>query len=268
MMNRLNGQQVTIGYGEHVIVSDLDVEIPDGKVTSIIGPNGCGKSTLLKALSRLLSVKNGEILLDGKNIHTQSTKEIAKKIAILPQSPDVADGLTAGELVSYGRFPHQKGFGRLSAEDKEEIDWALKVTGTYDFKHRAINDLSGGQRQRVWIAMALAQKTDIIFLDEPTTYLDISHQLEILELVQELNREHGTTIVMVLHDINQAIRFSDHLIAMKGGDIVSSGETHEVLTKEILEQVFNIDAELSTDPRTGKPMLVTYDLLCKHYSKV
>ncbi|ANZ34066.1 ABC transporter ATP-binding protein [Staphylococcus carnosus] len=267
-MNRLNGQQVTIGYGEHVIVSDLDVEIPDGKVTSIIGPNGCGKSTLLKALSRLLSVKNGEILLDGKNIHTQSTKEIAKKIAILPQSPDVADGLTAGELVSYGRFPHQKGFGRLSAEDKEEIDWALKVTGTYDFKHRAINDLSGGQRQRVWIAMALAQKTDIIFLDEPTTYLDISHQLEILELVQELNREHGTTIVMVLHDINQAIRFSDHLIAMKGGDIVSSGETHEVLTKEILEQVFNIDAELSTDPRTGKPMLVTYDLLCKHYSKV
>ena len=206
--------------------------------------------------------------LDGKNIHTQSTKEIAKKIAILPQSPDVADGLTAGELVSYGRFPHQKGFGRLSAEDKEEIDWALKVTGTYDFKHRAINDLSGGQRQRVWIAMALAQKTDIIFLDEPTTYLDISHQLEILELVQELNREHGTTIVMVLHDINQAIRFSDHLIAMKGGDIVSSGETHEVLTKDILEQVFNIDAELSTDPRTGKPMLVTYDLLCKHYSKV
>ncbi|MEL0538094.1 ABC transporter ATP-binding protein [Staphylococcus debuckii] len=267
-MNRLNGQQVTIGYGEHVIVSDLDVEIPDGKVTSIIGPNGCGKSTLLKALSRLLSVKNGEILLDGKNIHTQSTKEIAKKIAILPQSPDVADGLTAGELVSYGRFPHQKGFGRLSAEDKEEIDWALKVTGTYDFKHRAINDLSGGQRQRVWIAMALAQKTDIIFLDEPTTYLDISHQLEILELVQELNREHGTTIVMVLHDINQAIRFSDYLIAMKGGDIVSSGETHEVLTKDILEQVFNIDAELSTDPRTGKPMLVTYDLLCKHYSKV
>lgn len=268
MANRLNGQHVTIGYGDHVIVDNLDVEIPDGKVTSIIGPNGCGKSTLLKALSRLLSVKGGEITLDGKNIHTQSTKEIAKKIAILPQSPDVADGLTAGELVSYGRFPHQKGFGRLSAEDKAEIDWALKVTGTYDFKHRAINDLSGGQRQRVWIAMALAQKTDIIFLDEPTTYLDISHQLEILELVQELNREQGCTIVMVLHDINQAIRFSDHLIAMKAGEIVSSGETQEVLTKDILERCFNIYAELSTDPRTGKPMLVTYDLLCKHYSKV
>ncbi|WP_105993464.1 ABC transporter ATP-binding protein [Staphylococcus simulans] len=268
MTNRLNGQQVTIGYGDHVIVNDLDVEIPDGKVTSIIGPNGCGKSTLLKALSRLLAVKGGQITLDGKNIHTQSTKEIAKKIAILPQSPDVADGLTTGELVSYGRFPYQKGFGRLSAEDKAEIDWALRVTGTYDFKHRPINDLSGGQRQRVWIAMALAQKTDIIFLDEPTTYLDISHQLEILELVQELNREQGCTIVMVLHDINQAIRFSDHLIAMKAGEIVSSGETQEVLTKDILERCFNIDAELSTDPRTGKPMLVTYDLLCKHYSKV
>lgn len=266
MANRLNGQHVTIGYGDHVIVDNLDVEIPDGKVTSIIGPNGCGKSTLLKALSRLLSVKGGEITLDGKNIHTQSTKEIAKKIAILPQSPDVADGLTAGELVSYGRFPHQKGFGRLSAEDKAEIDWALKVTGTYDFKHRAINDLSGGQRQRVWIAMALAQKTDIIFLDEPTTYLDISHQLEILELVQELNREQGCTIVMVLHDINQAIRFSDHLIAMKEGDIIATGSTEDVLTQEILEKVFNIDVVLSKDPKTGKPLLVTYDLCRRAYS--
>lgn len=171
-------------------------------------------------------------------------------------------------MVSYGRFPHQKGFGRLSDEDKQEIEWAMRVTGTYDFKHRAVNDLSGGQRQRVWIAMALAQKTDIIFLDEPTTYLDISHQLEILELVQSLNEEHGTTIVMVLHDINQAIRFSDYLITMKKGDIVKQGETHEVLTNEILEEVFNIDAELSTDPRTGKPMLVTYNLLCKHYEKV
>ncbi|UXR80771.1 ABC transporter ATP-binding protein [Staphylococcus sp. IVB6218] len=266
-MSRLTGKEVTIGYGDRVIVNNLDVVIPDGKITSIIGPNGCGKSTLLKALSRLLQTKNGEILLDGKNIQMQPTKEVAKKIAILPQSPDVADGLTAGELVSYGRFPHQKGFGRLSEQDKEEIDWAMRVTGTIDFKHRAVNDLSGGQRQRVWIAMALAQKTDIIFLDEPTTYLDISHQLEILELVQELNAEHGTTIIMVLHDINQAIRFSDHLITMKSGQIVRQGETQDVLCNEILEEVFNIEAELSTDPRTGKPMLVTYNLLCKHYDK-
>ncbi|AVQ34236.1 ABC transporter ATP-binding protein [Staphylococcus muscae] len=267
-MSRLTGKEVTIGYGDRVIVNNLDVMIPDGKITSIIGPNGCGKSTLLKALSRLLQTKNGEILLDGKNIQMQPTKEVAKKIAILPQSPDVADGLTAGELVSYGRFPHQKGFGRLSEQDKEEIDWAMRVTGTIDFKHRAVNDLSGGQRQRVWIAMALAQKTDIIFLDEPTTYLDISHQLEILELVQELNAEHGTTIIMVLHDINQAIRFSDHLITMKQGNIIKQGETQDVLSNEILEEVFNIDAELSTDPRTGKPMLVTYNLLCKHYDKL
>ncbi len=267
-MNRLTGEAISIGYGDKLIVNELNLEVPDGKVTSIIGPNGCGKSTLLKALSRILNVQTGQVLLDGKNLHSTSTKEIAKKIAILPQSPDVADGLTVGELVSYGRFPHQKGFGRLSKQDKEEIEWALNVTGTHEFKYRSINDLSGGQRQRVWIAMALAQKTDIIFLDEPTTYLDISHQLEILELVQELNREQGCTIIMVLHDINQAIRFSDHLIAMKSGKIVAQGQTEEVLTNEILEEVFNIDAELSTDPRTGKPMLVTYNLLCKHYTKL
>ena len=267
-MTRLNGNQVTISYGDNVIVDNLDVTIPDGQITSIIGPNGCGKSTLLKALSRLLSISNGDIILDGKSIHSQSTKDIAKKIAILPQSPEVADGLTVGELVSYGRFPHQKGFGRLSAEDKKEIDWALNVTGTYDFKDRSINDLSGGQRQRVWIAMALAQRTDIIFLDEPTTYLDISHQLEILELITRLNQEQGCTIIMVLHDINQAVRFSDHLITMKDGNIIADGDTESVLTKDILERVFNIDVEISTDPRTGKPMLVTYDLCKKSYSQV
>lgn len=267
-MTRLNGNQVTISYGDNVIVDNLDVTIPDGQITSIIGPNGCGKSTLLKALSRLLSISNGDIILDGKSIHSQSTKDIAKKIAILPQSPEVADGLTVGELVSYGRFPHQKGFGRLSAEDKKEIDWALNVTGTYDFKDRSINDLSGGQRQRVWIAMALAQRTDIIFLDEPTTYLDISHQLEILELITQLNQEQGCTIVMVLHDINQAVRFSDHLITMKNGDIVADGSTENVLTKDILEKVFNIDVEISEDPRTGKPILVTYDLCRRSYSQV
>ena len=266
IMSRLNGEQVKIGYGDTTIINNLDVEVPDGKVTSIIGPNGCGKSTLLKALSRLLSIKEGAIHLDGKSIHAQSTKEIAKKIAILPQSPEVADGLTVGELVSYGRFPHQKGFGRLTAEDKKEIDWALSVTGTSEFRHRSINDLSGGQRQRVWIAMALAQRTDIIFLDEPTTYLDICHQLEILELVQKLNKEQGCTIVMVLHDINQAIRFSDHLIAMKDGNIVANGTTQEVLTKDNLEKVFNIDVVLDEDPRTGKPLLVTYDLFSKTYS--
>lgn len=267
-MTRLNGREVTIGYGDNIIVDNLDVEIPDGKITSIIGPNGCGKSTLLKALSRLLAPKKGEVILDGEDINRQSTKEVAKKIAILPQSPEVADGLTVGELVSYGRFPHQKGFGRLTAEDKQQIDWAMSVTGTDQFRYRSINDLSGGQRQRVWIAMAIAQGTDIIFLDEPTTYLDIAHQLEILELVTQLNQEQGCTIVMVLHDINQAIRFSDHLITMKDGSIVAEGSTEQVLTKEILEQVFDIDVEISIDPRNSKPMLMTYDLCRKRYSKV
>ncbi|MCE4956465.1 ABC transporter ATP-binding protein [Macrococcoides caseolyticum] len=266
-MNRLEGKQITINYGDRDIIKALDVSIPDGKVTSIIGPNGCGKSTLLKALSRILNVANGEVVLDGKNIHQQPTKEVARKIAILPQSPDVADGLSVYELVSYGRFPYQKGFGRLTKEDHQEIEWAMNVTGTIDFKDKNVNDLSGGQRQRVWIAMALAQKTDIIFLDEPTTYLDISHQLEILELVRTLNEEEHCSIIMVLHDINQAIRFSDHIIAMKDGAIVKQGDTMNVLTKDVLEEVFNIDAELSVDPRNGKPMLVTYDLLCKHYSR-
>ena len=175
----------------------------------------------------------------------------------------MTDSITVEELVSYGRFPHQKGFGRLSKKDKDEIEWSLNVTGITEFRHQSINDLSGGQRQRVWIAMALAQKTDIIFLDEPTTYLDISHQLEILELVQHLNKELGCTIVMVLHDINQAIRFSDYLLIMKEGHIIDNGPTDQVLSKEILESVFNIDAVLGKDPRTGKPLLVTYNLLKK-----
>ncbi len=267
-MGRLQGDHITVSYDDHDIIKDLTVDISDHKITSIIGPNGCGKSTLLKALARIIEVKHGRVLLDGKNIHHSSTKEVAKTIAILPQSPSVADGLTVGELVSYGRFPYQKGFGRLTKEDKQMIDWALQSTGTYEFKHRPVNGLSGGQRQRVWIAMALAQETEIIFLDEPTTYLDISHQLEILELVQSLNRERGTTIIMVLHDINQAVRFSDHIIAMKQGKIVTQGATVDVLTNDVLEEVFNIDAELSVDPRTGKPMLVTYDLLCKHYTRI
>lgn len=262
-MNRLNASQVDIGYRNTTIIKELDVQIRDGKVTSIIGPNGCGKSTLLKALSRLIEVKKGEVLLDNQNIQHQSTKEVAKKIAILPQTPTVTDSITVEELVSYGRFPHQKGFGRLSKKDKDEIEWSLNVTGITEFRHQSINDLSGGQRQRVWIAMALAQKTDIIFLDEPTTYLDISHQLEILELVQHLNKELGCTIVMVLHDINQAIRFSDYLLIMKEGHIIDNGPTDQVLSKEILESVFNIDAVLGKDPRTGKPLLVTYNLLEK-----
>lgn len=260
-MVRLYTNDVSIGYGERFIVKELSISIPDHKITTIIGPNGCGKSTLLKAITRIIPHQSGAVLLDGENIAKGNTKELAKKMAILPQTPESASGLTVGELVSYGRFPYQKGFGRLTKKDYEAIDWALEVTGTLDFKYRPVDALSGGQRQRVWIAMALAQETDIIFLDEPTTYLDMAHQLEVLELLQKLNREQGRTIVMVLHDLNQAARFADYLIALKDGEVVKAGNCEEVINHEVLKKVFHIDAEIGRDPRTNKPMCVTYNLL-------
>ena len=260
-MNRLYTERLNIGYGEQLIVKDLTVEIPDRKITTIIGSNGCGKSTLLKAITRIISHQSGEVILDGKSISSVNTKTLAQKMAILPQSPESASGLTVGELVSYGRFPYQKGFGRLTKKDYEVIDWALEVTGTIDFKYRHVDSLSGGQRQRVWIAMALAQETEIIFLDEPTTYLDMAHQLEVLELLQKLNIEQERTIVMVLHDLNQAARFADYMIAMKNGEIVKAGTCEEVITCEVLRRVFQIDALIGKDPRTNKPMCLTYNLV-------
>jgi iron complex transport system ATP-binding protein len=260
-MVRLSTDELSIGYGERLIVKNLSIEIPDKKITTIIGPNGCGKSTLLKAITRIISHQSGNILLDGSDISKVNTKLLAKQMAILPQTPESASGLSVGELVSYGRFPYQKGFGRLTKKDYEVIDWALEVTGTIDFKFRPVDALSGGQRQRVWIAMALAQETEIIFLDEPTTYLDMAHQLEVLELLQKLNYEQERTIVMVLHDLNQAARFADHIIALKDGEIVKAGNCDEVISHKVLKKVFNIDAVIGHDPRTRKPMCVTYNLL-------
>ncbi|MBA4603066.1 ABC transporter ATP-binding protein [Thermoactinomyces mirandus] len=260
-MVRLYTKKLQVGYGERAIVKDLTLEIPDGKITVIIGPNGCGKSTLLKAMSRIIPHQSGSILLDGVSIAREDTKSLARKMAILPQSPESAAGLTAGELVSYGRFPYQKGFGRLTKEDLEVIDWAMEVTGTKNCKYTPVDSLSGGQRQRVWIALAFAQKTEMIFLDEPTTYLDLAHQLEILQLLQKLNQEQGRTIVIVLHDLNQAARFADFLVALKGGKIVKTGSSEEVINREVLKEVFQIDAEIGRDPRTNKPMCITYNLL-------
>jgi len=260
-MVRLYTDDLSIGYGDQLIVKDLSVQIPNQKITTIIGPNGCGKSTLLKAITRIISHQSGAVVLDGKNVTKENTKVLAKKMAILPQTPESASGLTVGELVSYGRFPYQTGFGRLSKKDYEVIDWALQVTNTSTFKYLPVDSLSGGQRQRVWIAMALAQETEIIFLDEPTTYLDMAHQLEVLELLQRLNKEEKRTIVMVLHDLNQAARFADYIVALKDGQIVKAGPCEEVITKEVLRGVFNIDAEIGIDPRTNKPMCITYDLL-------
>ncbi|MBW8350055.1 ABC transporter ATP-binding protein [Bacillus sp. IITD106] len=260
-MVRLYTNGLNIGYGERLIVKGISLEIPDKQITTIIGANGCGKSTLLKAITRIISHQSGTIVLDGKNISKENTKTLAKKMAILPQSPESAGGLTVGELVSYGRFPYQNGFGRLTKHDYEVIDWALDVTGTIDFKFRPVDALSGGQRQRVWIAMALAQETDIIFLDEPTTYLDMAHQLEVLELLQKLNVEQDRTIIMVLHDLNQAARFADYIIALKDGEVVKAGSCEEVISHEVLKKVFQIDAEIGRDPRTNKPMCITYNLL-------
>lgn len=260
-MVRLYTDQLNVGYGEKTIVNNLTLEIPDQQVTIIIGPNGCGKSTLLKSMSRIIPHQSGSIYLDGSSISNEDTKSLARKMAILPQTPESAAGLTVGELVSYGRFPYQKGFGRLTKKDMEVINWSLEVTGTASYKYEAVDSLSGGQRQRVWIALALAQETEMIFLDEPTTYLDMAHQLEILELLQKLNREQGRTIVMVLHDLNHAARFADHLIALKAGRVVKTGTSEEVINKPVLRKVFQIDAEIGRDPRTNKPICITYNLL-------
>ncbi|WP_167577435.1 ABC transporter ATP-binding protein [Ammoniphilus sp. YIM 78166] len=259
-MHHMATQSLSIGYGNGDIVTDLTLEIPKGKITSLIGANGCGKSTILKTLARIQKPSNGMIYLDGKAISQLTTKEVAKQMAILPQSPEAPVGLTVYELVSYGRFPHQKGLGRMTPHDREMVEWALKVTGMSPYFGRYVDELSGGQRQRVWIAMALAQETDLVLLDEPTTYLDMAHQLEVLELLKKLNEEENRTIVMVLHDINQAVRFSDYICALKNGAIVHFGLAEELMTKEVLRAVYHIDATIGVDPKTNKPICITYDL--------
>lgn len=261
MMNSITTNNLDIAYEEALIVKALDMNIPKGKITSIIGPNGCGKSTVLKAIGRILKPKNGVVYLSGEDIRKLSTKEVAKKMAVLPQTPTAPSGLTVSELVAYGRFPHQRGFGKLTAEDKNIVHWALTVTKLMEFEHREVDTLSGGQRQRVWIAMALAQQTDMILLDEPTTYLDLAHQLEVLTLLNELNRKQSCTIAMVLHDLNLAARFSDYMIAIRSGKIISHGKPEVVMQPEVLMETFSINAQIVHEPRTGRPVCVTYDLL-------
>lgn len=269
-MNSIATENLAVAYDEKLVVDDLDMQIPQGKITSIIGPNGCGKSTVLKAVGRILKPRNGVVYLNGDDIHRLTTKEIAQKMAILPQSPQAPSGLTVGELVAYGRFPHQRGFGKLKPEDKEIIQWALEVTRLTELETTAVDNLSGGQRQRVWIAMALAQQTDLILLDEPTTYLDLAYQLEVLELLYRLNREQGSTIIMVLHDLNLAARFSDYMIAIRCGDIIRHGTPEEVMIPQVLKETFHIDAEIVKEPRTGRPTCVSYNLIpqmCKNGDK-
>jgi iron complex transport system ATP-binding protein len=260
-MNIITTQNLSIAYGNVEIVKDLNLKIPKGKITTIIGANGCGKSTILKAIARILQPKSGKICLNGDDILRKNSREIAKIMAFLPQNPQAPKGLSVEELVAYGRFPHQNGFGKLRKEDRKVIDWAIEVIGMKQYRDRSIETLSGGQRQRVWIAMALAQETELLLLDEPTTYLDLSHQLEILQLLEDLNRKQGRTIVMVIHELNNAARFADYMVGIKKGKIVCDGKPEEVMTKENLKNIFNIDAEIVKDPRNNKPVCVTYDLI-------
>ncbi|KAJ53535.1 iron complex transport system ATP-binding protein [Clostridium tetanomorphum] len=260
-MNSIATKKLAIAYDDKLIVDDLNINIPKGKITTIIGPNGCGKSTVLKTVGRILKPKKGVVYLNGDDIRNLSTKEVAQKMAILPQSPQAQARLTVGEIVSYGGFPHQRGFGKLSSEDKKIITWALEITKLTEFETRTVDNLSGGQRQRVWIAMALAQQTDLILLDEPTTYLDMAYQLEVLELLYKLNREQNCTIVMVLHDLNLAARFADYMIAIRSGKIIRHGTPKEIMTKKVLKDTFHIDAEIGWESRTGRPTCISYELI-------
>ena len=260
-MNRLSTNNLTIAYNKKIIINNLEIVIPERKITSIIGPNGCGKSTLLKAIGRILKPERGSVYLDGIDIYTLNTKEVAKKMSILPQSPKAPSGITVGELVSYGRFPHQHGLKKLTLEDKKIIQWAMDITKLSEYEVTLVDNLSGGQRQRVWITMALAQQTDIILLDEPTTYLDLAYQLEILELLYRLNKEQGCTIAMVLHDLNLASRFSDYIIAMSSGKIIEYGTPDEVICEDVLKKTFNINADIIKDSTSKKPICISYDLI-------
>jgi iron complex transport system ATP-binding protein len=254
--HRLSADGVRLGYGDRIVVDHLDLDIPPGHVTTIIGPNGCGKSTLLRALGRLLPPKAGRVLLDGKPISSMRTRDVARILGMLPQSPTAPDGLTVADLVARGRHPHQSWIRQWSADDADEVAVALERTGIADLADRRLDQLSGGQRQRAWISMALAQGTDILLLDEPTTYLDLAHSIEVLDLVDELHEELGRTVVMVLHDLNLAIRYSDHLVVMSEGSVVANGGAADVISVELLRDVFDLDAAVIDDPVSGRPLVV------------
>ncbi|GAA4691188.1 ABC transporter ATP-binding protein [Nocardioides conyzicola] len=256
MNARLRTESVTVGYGGDPVVRDLSLDLADGHVTTIVGPNGCGKSTLLRTMSRLLRPTSGTVYLDGESIHDVHTRQVARTMALLPQSPIAPDGLLVRDLVGRGRHPHQRWFSQWSPEDEQIVDRALEMTDTAALRDRPLDQLSGGQRQRAWIAMTLAQDTDLLLLDEPTTYLDLAHQVEILDLVTRLNRERGRTVVMVLHDLNLAARYSDTIVVMKDGVVVTQGAPTDVFTPALLATTFGLAADILPDPRTGLPIIV------------
>ena len=249
-------ENLTLGYGNRNVIEKLDLTIPPGRVTAIVGANACGKSTLLRSMSRLLAPRTGRVVLDGKEVHRTPAKQLARTLGLLPQSPIAPEGITVADLVGRGRHPHQGMFARWSKEDDTAVAEALDATETAALADRPVDELSGGQRQRVWIAMALAQHTDLLLLDEPTTFLDVSHQIEVLDLLTDLNQQRGTTIVMVLHDLNMAARYSDHLIALADGTLHAAGKPAEVLTEDTVRAVFGLESQVITDPTSGKPLML------------
>lgn len=253
---RLQGDALTLGYDKKIVAENLTVAIPDGELTVIIGPNACGKSTLLRTLSRLVSPLKGQVLLDGNAIAHYATKEVARRLGLLPQSSNAPAGISVSELVARGRYPHQPLFGRWRQEDEMAVQQAMQATGVADLAQQQVDTLSGGQRQRVWIAMVLAQQTPLLLLDEPTTWLDIAHQIELLELMQDLNQQHGRTLVVVLHDLNQACRYASHLIAMRDGKIIAEGKPAEIVTPELIEAIYGLRCIIINDPVAGTPMIV------------
>ena len=252
----LRATGLTLGYDADDVVHDLDVAIPDGRITVIVGANACGKSTLLRGLARLLKPRRGSALLDGHSLHEMRSVDVARVLGLLPQTPVAPDGITVADLVGRGRYPHQGWFRQWSPDDDAAVAAALEATGTADLAARPLAELSGGQRQRVWIAMALAQQTDLLLLDEPTTYLDINHQVELLDLLTDLNRARGTTIVIVMHDLNLACRYADHVVVMKHGRIRAEGAPEDVVDADVVSDVFGLRCEVVPDPVCGTPMIV------------
>ncbi|CAL9448284.1 Ferric enterobactin transport ATP-binding protein FepC [Streptomyces sp. enrichment culture] len=254
--SRLSARDLTLAYESRTVVDGLDLDVPDGRVTVVVGPNACGKSTLLRALGRLLRPRRGAVLLDGRELDRVPTRAVARSLGLLPQAPVAPEAITVADLVARGRQPHQRWWQQWSEADERAVTDAMDGTGVTELADRPVDELSGGQRQRVWIAMALAQETGLLLLDEPTTYLDIAHQVEVLDLVRRLNRERGRTVVMVLHDLNQAARYADHLVAMRGGRIVAQGPPAKTVTAALVREVFGLEAVVVPDPVTGGPLVV------------
>lgn len=252
----LTARGLRSGYEGRVVVDGVDLTVPTGRITVIVGANACGKSTLLKTMARILSPVDGAVLLDGEEITRVPTRTLARRLGLLPQQPVAPEGITVADLVGRGRHPHQGLFASWTSQDRQVVEESLLATGTAELADRAVDELSGGQRQRVWIAMALAQRTDVLLLDEPTTFLDLAHQVEVLDLLTDLNRDRGTTVVMVLHDINLAARYADHLVAMRQGRVVAAGAPGEVLSAHLMREVFALEAVVLEDPLSRTPLIV------------